>query len=185
MRFLVVDDDDTVCQGMIRRIHNMNDPNVGEVLFAHSGEEALGIALEKTIDILVTDIQMYDMDGIRLIESLQEAGRDVSCVILTAYKDFEYAQSAVKLGVKDFLLKPVTEQRMRDTLLNVIAKRKAHQKQQRMPIAFMLEHALSAGERIDTLPFFKAGLAPLPTHFRAAMVEEQYPEPKVLAFGAA
>lgn len=176
MRFLVVDDDDTVCQGMIRRIHNMNDPNVGQVLFAHSGEEALTIALATPIDILVTDIQMYDMDGIGLIESLQGAGQDVSCVILTAYKDFEYAQSAVKLGVKDFLLKPVTEQRMRETLLDVIAKRKAHRQQQRLSISFMLEHALSLGEPIDALPFAKAGLAPLPTCFRAAMVKDAYPE---------
>ena len=55
-------------------------------------------------DIVVTDVKMPRMDGVEMIAKLRENGCQAKFIILTAYSDFKYAQSALRLGVSDYLL---------------------------------------------------------------------------------
>lgn len=57
--------------------------------------------------IVITDIRMPDMDGISLTQQLHIKNPDILCVILSGYQEFEYAKQAMRLGVRDYLLKPV------------------------------------------------------------------------------
>jgi two-component system response regulator YesN len=77
---------------------------VGE---ACCGEEALEFFERKEPNIVFTDINMPYMDGLELAEKIKERSDKCRIVIITGYREFEYAQRAVKLGVKDFVLKPV------------------------------------------------------------------------------
>lgn len=64
------------------------------------------LAEEKNhVDIIITDIKMPIMDGMELIEALNESFPDIKVVILTAYGDFTYAQQAIKFQVADFVVK--------------------------------------------------------------------------------
>ena len=58
-------------------------------------------------DIVITDVKMPRMDGVEMIRQLRKNGCQARFIILTAYSDFGYAQSAIRLGVSDYLLKPL------------------------------------------------------------------------------
>ncbi|WP_309119119.1 response regulator [Paenibacillus sp.] len=88
---------------------------VGE---AENGEEALEWIQATQPNLVLTDIRMPGMDGIRLAEHLHRTEAQVEVIILTGYEDFQYAQAAIRYGVVDFLLKPCNEQ----TLLEVLKK---------------------------------------------------------------
>ena len=72
---------------------------------------ALGCVIVERLspDIVVTDVKMPRMDGVEMIAKLRENGCQTKFIILTAYSDFKYAQSALRLGVSDYLLKPLKD----------------------------------------------------------------------------
>ena len=78
---------------------------VGE---APDGEMALPMLRDLNADILLTDIRMPFMDGMKLCEEVQRTMPWVERIILSGYDDFAYAQKAISLGVREYLLKPVT-----------------------------------------------------------------------------
>lgn len=108
-KLLLVDDEILIRQGLGKLIENnhLNWSIVGE---ASNGKEALGKVAEAAPDLVLTDIRMPAMDGLELTKRLHEQFPDVTVIILTGYKDFEYAQLALKYGVADFLLKPCSEE---------------------------------------------------------------------------
>ena len=89
---------------------------VGE---APDGEMALPMIRDLGPDILLTDIRMPFMDGIRLCEEVQRTMPWVERIILSGYDDFAYAQKAMSLGVRHYLLKPVTAEELRQALQKV------------------------------------------------------------------
>ena len=89
---------------------------VGE---APDGEMALPMIRDLEADILLTDIRMPFMDGIRLCEEVQRTMPWVERIILSGYDDFSYAQKAMSLGVQHYLLKPVTAGELKEALHRV------------------------------------------------------------------
>ena len=77
---------------------------------AANGEAALQLIKEKKPDIVFTDIRMPIMDGLELCKRVRENNLDVKMVILTAYRDFDYAQKALSCGVTEYLLKNQIEE---------------------------------------------------------------------------
>ena len=75
---------------------------------ATDGEMALPLIEETKPDVLITDIKMPFMDGLQLSKIIREHMPWVKIVILSGHNEFEYAQSAVKLGVTEYLLKPIS-----------------------------------------------------------------------------
>ena len=75
---------------------------------ASDGELALPMILKEKPDILITDIRMPFMDGLELSRMVKAELPDIKIVILSGYDDFEYAKQAIKIGVAEYLLKPVS-----------------------------------------------------------------------------
>lgn len=73
---------------------------------ASNGKEALELISEGNPDVLLCDIQMPIMTGIEVIEEIHQQGSPVLTIFLSGYQDFHYAQSAIKYGVKNYILKP-------------------------------------------------------------------------------
>lgn len=89
---------------------------VGE---APDGEMALPMVRDLNPDILLTDIRMPFMDGMQLCEAVKRTMPWVGVVILSGYDDFSYARQAISLGVKEYLLKPVTARELGEALRRV------------------------------------------------------------------
>ena len=74
---------------------------------AADGEEALALAIEIKPEIIITDIRMPGLSGLDFLRQLYKAGIRAKLIIISGYSDFKYAQKAIKLGVSDYILKPV------------------------------------------------------------------------------
>ena len=88
---------------------------------APDGELALPLLKSTNPDVLITDIKMPFMDGLELCKIVRECMPDIKIVILSGHDEFEYAQQAIQLGVKDYLLKPVTPQDLHQVLQRISA----------------------------------------------------------------
>lgn len=73
-------------------------------------------------DIALVDITMPLMDGIQMVESARAQGLQTKMVILTGYSEFEYAQKAIRLGVQDYLLKPIRPSDLYNCLIKLSSK---------------------------------------------------------------
>lgn len=105
-KLIIVDDEEEVRKGIIQKIDwkRFNFEIVGE---AENGREALDLIEENVPDVVITDITMPLMDGLKLASLLKDNYPTVKTVILTGFDDFKFAQQAIKYGVADYILKPV------------------------------------------------------------------------------
>ena len=90
---------------------------------ARNGVEALGKIESAKPDIIITDISMPGLDGLGLIEKASEAYPSVRFIMLSGYKEFEYARKAMQYGVKHYLLKPCNENQIHDALVELLQER--------------------------------------------------------------
>lgn len=120
LRILVVDDQAKIRAGIKAMIENMKLPFALERVFtAQNGLEALRIMQEQTVDIVVSDIRMPDMDGLILMERVRENMQNVEFIVISGYDDFKYAQRALELGAKGYLLKPVERKKLQQLLFRL------------------------------------------------------------------
>lgn len=117
-KVLIVDDDFIICTGLQKLI----DWEVYGFIskdYALNGLEALEM-LEKTVyDLIITDIRMPKCDGIDLIKEIRQKNYPSKVIILSGYRDFEYAQTALEFGVKKYILKPVNEKILINTIIDI------------------------------------------------------------------
>lgn len=92
---------------------------VGE---ANNGIEGLEMIKAKCPDVVITDIRMPLMDGFEFSKSALKHNKDLMIIIISAYEEFEYAQKAIKLGISDFLLKPIKKNELNEGLEKVIER---------------------------------------------------------------
>ena len=104
---LMVDDEQLIRQGLRARIEYLGI-DVDEIFEAENGLMALRLQEEHPIDVVITDIRMPDMDGLELIQEMQKKNNQIKFVVLSGYAEFSYAETAIRLGVKAYLLKPVS-----------------------------------------------------------------------------
>ena len=104
-KVLIVDDEPIICEGLKKSVHweKFNCEVAGT---AQNGLEGLEQMRRLSPDILISDISMNNMDGLAMVAAIRSEFPKVEVCLLTGYRNFEYAQRAIKLGVTRFLLKP-------------------------------------------------------------------------------
>ncbi|MBM7579644.1 response regulator transcription factor [Jeotgalibacillus terrae] len=105
-KLLVVDDEQMITRGLAETIE-WEEHRVIVTHTAQNGIEALDIIAHNDIDIVITDINMPEMNGIKLAEEIMKNHSHIKVIVLSGYDEFEYAQGAMRFNVKDYLLKPV------------------------------------------------------------------------------
>src|ERR1700730_8528200 len=107
-RILVVDDEPDLEELIQQKFrHQIRDGSVG-FLFARDGVDALSVLEAKNdVDLVVTDINMPRMDGLALLQKLQETQGNLSTIIVSAYGDIANIRTAMNRGALDFLIKPI------------------------------------------------------------------------------
>lgn len=115
MKMIIVDDEIGIANS-IKNIFDWKEIGVREVCVFDSGIEALERIRKGDIDILMTDIRMPELDGLELAEKAIETTPDMKIIMFSGYDDFEYAKAAMRIGVMEYLLKPVTLEEVTDAV---------------------------------------------------------------------
>ena len=121
IKVLVVEDEYIIRKGMINTIDwlSMDCKIIGEGI---NGREGLKLIEEFAPDLVITDIRMPVMDGLEMLKTAEEAGLKFEKIILTSYGEFKYAQEGIKLGVADYILKPIDEELLEKAVKKVKEK---------------------------------------------------------------
>ncbi|HWQ97882.1 MAG TPA: helix-turn-helix domain-containing protein [Clostridia bacterium] len=106
---------------------------------APDGELALPLIRQIQPDVLITDIKMPFMDGLALSELVRKELPRTKIVIISGYDDFAYAQQAIRMGVEQYLLKPVIKEKMVELLISLQKKMEAEQQQREYLSMFQRE----------------------------------------------
>lgn len=118
-KILIIDDEEIIREGLIKTIQweEVSCVVVGE---AEDGDEGMCLIDSLKPDIVLTDIRMPGIDGLTMISKIRERKHDCKIIILTGYREFEYAQEAVHLGAFRFLLKPVRTEELLSSIHQAI-----------------------------------------------------------------
>ena len=119
LKLLVVDDEEFICKSIASLI-DWNAYNISLIGSCLDGVEAYHMILDEAPDIVMTDIRMPGINGLELIERISKTDLNTKFIILSGYSEFEYAKTAMKYGVKHYLLKPGDINQITECLLDVI-----------------------------------------------------------------
>lgn len=123
MRLLIAEDELWLRKRLVSTI-DWPSYGISEVYEAEDGGEALEIALKEKPDIVITDIRMPELSGIDLMKKLNENSIFSKMIVVSGYDDFEYAQGALRMGAINYLLKPVDEEELLDSVKRCVEELK-------------------------------------------------------------
>lgn len=119
-KLLIVDDEEMITAGLKQMIERLDLPGISDISTASSGSEAIVKAGENKPDIVLTDLNMPEMDGHALIAELQYSVPEALFIVISGYDDFQLVRKSFKLGISDYLLKPVHSDDLRGSLHKAI-----------------------------------------------------------------
>lgn len=114
-RVVLVDDEQIIVQGL-QRAFPWGEYGCEVVGVATEGVEGVSVIRKARPNILLTDIRMPNMDGLQMVASLKSEFPLMQISVLTAFRDFDYAQKAIELGVSRYLLKPSKMDELKDAV---------------------------------------------------------------------
>lgn len=110
---LLVDDEEEVFQVIMKKLdwESMGFRIAG---YARNGVEALEMAEELQVDVVMTDIKMPYMDGLTLCKKLKEFYQKIKVIIFSGFDEFEYAKEAIKIEAEEYILKPINATELKE-----------------------------------------------------------------------
>lgn len=114
-KVIIADDEERICQ-LIEALVDWRALGMEVAAVAHNGLEAAQLVREFHPDILITDIRMPGGSGLELIEKVKRDMPELEIIIISGYAHFEYAKSAIRFGVGEYLLKPINKTELTTTL---------------------------------------------------------------------
>ena len=117
-RLFLVDDEEIVLKG-IQKVFDLREFGFETAGVFTNPLRALAVVREEKPDLVITDVRMPQMDGLELTREIKKIDPGIEVVILSGYDDFSYAQTAVKIGASDYLLKPVRKKDFGTMLYNM------------------------------------------------------------------
>lgn len=146
-KIIIVDDEEMVCRLLLQLAH-WDELNISVAAVCHDGWTALEKVKEIQPDIVLTDIRIPGLDGLQLINQAISSGCEAEFIVISGYKYFEYAYHAMRVGVVDYLLKPIEEKALNDTLLRTcrMIEEKRNKKRYANEISLLAENGKRAGK---------------------------------------
>ncbi|MCI9083612.1 MAG: response regulator [Lachnospiraceae bacterium] len=133
-RIFLADDEVWEMKGMKKIIQQMGLPLLVD------GEAEDGIAAweglrQKHPDILLADIRMPGFTGLELVQKMRQEGMNTKVIFISGYAEFSYAQKALRMGVSEYLIKPVEEEELREILEELVRELEGERQEQEAPQA--------------------------------------------------
>ncbi len=153
---LIADDEESIREGVADFVRK-NCPAWEVVALACDGKEALELVRKTLPDAILTDITMPHMNGLDFLENVRNILPEAKLLVLSGYDQFEYAVQALRLGVEDYLLKPLDTSKLIDAL-DVIASKLEEDKLRWMQIEQLCEDTKKTNE-MELQRYFHAALS--------------------------
>ena len=118
---LIVEDEHSLAEHLERRITAISS-RFQVLAIAANGSEGLQLLAQGHPDIVFCDIRMPVMDGLEFLEKASKLRSGAKYVILSGFSDFQYAQTAIRYGVKDYLLKPLSDEKLYEALSKIVTE---------------------------------------------------------------
>lgn len=132
-KVFLVDDEPFIIEGLIDIIDwaSFGLEVVGSAL---DGREALEALREAPADLLLTDISMPEMTGLELIRDVREFRPELKVIVLSGFNEFDYLKEGMRLGIENYLLKPINVEELEATLFNVTEKLRRAEREERFDV---------------------------------------------------
>lgn len=118
LKLVIVDDEPILLEGLVKT-YDWNGMGYEVVGSAQSGEQAIKVIKETRPHVVLTDIRMKQISGLMVMEEIKKEKIECQFVVLSAYRDFEYAKQACDLGAFAYLLKPIEDEKLQETMKSV------------------------------------------------------------------
>ncbi len=149
-RILIVDDEIRIGK-LIEKLIHWDELRMECLGVEDDPERAMELIRETRPEIVITDVRMPRVSGLDLVRMVREEGLGCKCLIVSGYRDFEYAQQAIRYEVDGYILKPVSEREINEALARVsgklLSEAAQHERTEEM------EHAITRSRRIISRHF--------------------------------
>jgi two-component system response regulator YesN len=153
MKIMIVDDEEMIRLGIEKILSRMglDIEIIGSYGNGLEAMTAIGKLKSDELDVLITDIKMPVMDGLKLLEKAKAWMPNLPAIVLSGFNDFEYARQALRYGVTDYFLKPLDKKELYEVLAKMKKQRslaedathvEAGSVQQEHPIVVRVKHIL-------------------------------------------
>jgi len=119
LNILVVDDSMIMRRNIKKHLTSLGHNIIGE---AQNGEEAILFCQENNPDLITMDISMSGISGIEVVQKIKELNSDFSIIMITAYGKNNLVKESLKSGAKGYILKPVSEENLYESIGKIYPK---------------------------------------------------------------
>ncbi|CAM4218056.1 two-component system response regulator YesN [Paenibacillus endophyticus] len=121
MRTIIIDDEPIIRQGIV---HKMKRTGLPVTIVGEASDGIAGLELVRSVrpQVVITDIQMPGMNGLAFIREVKEIWPETEFIVVSGYDDFDYAKQAMRYGVKHYLLKPLEDDQLHESLSEIMER---------------------------------------------------------------
>lgn len=136
LKILIIEDENIIRKGLVNSINwlELDSSIIGE---GKNGKEGLELIRKLKPNLVITDIRMPILNGLEMLEIALNEGYEFEKIILTSYSEFDYAHQGIKMGITDYILKPIDENLLSNAIYEV--KRKIKNKENTQLLNKILE----------------------------------------------
>ncbi|NRF94621.1 response regulator [Paenibacillus frigoriresistens] len=115
LKAILADDEPNILRNL-QAVIPWDELGIDIVGTAKNGVEALELSCQHVPDLVMSDIRMPLMDGITFVQKLRDINEDCTVLMVTGYQDFEYVRSLMRVGVSDYILKPINYEELENSI---------------------------------------------------------------------
>lgn len=121
MRMIIIDDEPIIRQGIAHKVKNTG---LSVSIEGEAADGLSGLELVRSVrpQVVLTDIQMPGMNGLAFIREAKEIMPEAEFIVVSGFDDFEYAKQAMRYGVKHYLLKPLEDEQLQESLTEIMGR---------------------------------------------------------------
>lgn len=117
---LMIADDEPLIRRGIKQLIDLSSLQIKEIYEASTGEEAVKLFEQFKPEIILMDINMPKIDGLSVARKIKTIAPETKIAIITGYNYFDYAQTAIKIGVEDYILKPISKTDVSEIIVKLV-----------------------------------------------------------------
>jgi YesN/AraC family two-component response regulator len=153
LKVVIIDDNPLIIQSLEETIdwHSLSCEVVGK---STSGETGRRIIKKLMPEIIISDIRMPGIDGLDMIEFIKPVVPNAKVIVISGYEDFEYANRAIKIGVSDYILKPINNDELSKTIKKVADEIFDHQNENKLKTTIIKEN-LEHSKNLEHMKYLK------------------------------